>query len=125
MPRATNAPASRKRRKRVLAKAKGFRGFRSKNYRYAKDAVRKAETYAYRDRKNRKRTFRALWIQRINAGTRAAGLNYSRFMEGLAAAGIELDRKVLSDLAITDADAFGALVGQAKAALESKHSQAA
>ena len=125
MPRATNAPASRKRRKRVLAKAKGFRGFRSKNYRYAKDAVRKAETYAYRDRKNRKRTFRALWIQRINAGTRAAGLSYSRFMEGLAAAGIELDRKVLSDIAITDADAFAKLVEQAKAALESKHSQAA
>ena len=125
MPRATNAPASRKRRKRVLAKAKGFRGFRSKNYRYAKDAVRKAETYAYRDRKNRKRTFRALWIQRINAGTRAAGLSYSRFMEGLAAAGIELDRKVLSDLAITDADAFAKLVEQAKAALESKQSQAA
>ena len=125
MPRATNAPASSKRRKRVLAKAKGFRGFRSKNYRYAKDAVRKAETYAYRDRKNRKRTFRALWIQRINAGTRAAGLSYSRFMEGLAAAGIELDRKVLSDIAITDADAFAKLVEQAKAALESKHSQAA
>jgi large subunit ribosomal protein L20 len=120
MPRATNAPASRKRRKRVLAQAKGFRGFRSKNYRYAKDAVRKAKQYAYRDRKVRKRTFRALWIQRINAATRANGMSYSRFMEGLHAAGVELDRKVLSDIAITDAPAFSHLVEQAKAALEGK-----
>jgi len=125
MPRATNSPASRKRRKRILKKAKGFRGFRSKNYRYAKDAVRKAETYAYRDRKNRKRTFRALWIQRINAGTRAHGLSYSRFMEGLLAAGIELDRKVLSDLAITDEAAFASLVAQSQAALENKNAKGA
>lgn len=122
MPRATNSPASRKRRKRVLAKAKGFRGFRSKLYRYAKDAVRKAETYAYRDRKNRKRSFRNLWIQRINAATRQRGMNYNRFMEGLAAAGIALDRKVLSDLAIRDAAAFDTLVEQAKSALEQKSS---
>ena len=120
MPRATNAPASRKRRKRVLAQAKGFRGFRSKNYRYAKDAVRKAKQYAYRDRKVRKRTFRALWIQRINAAARANGMSYSRFMEGLLAAGVELDRKVLSDIAITDALAFSQIVEQAKAALEGK-----
>ena len=110
MPRATNAPASRKRRKRILKKAKGFRGSRSKLYRTAKDAVFKAQTWAYRDRKNRKRTFRALWIQRINAATRDRGLSYSRFMEGIVAAGIELDRKVLSNLAIVDPNAFGEVV---------------
>lgn len=124
MPRATNAPASRKRRKRTIAKAKGFRGFRSKNFRYAKDAVRKAQVYAYRDRKVRKRTFRNLWIQRINAATRAHGLSYSRFMEGLKAAGIELDRKVLADLAVTDEAAVEALIAQAKDALEKKASAA-
>lgn len=124
MPRATNSPASRKRRKRTLAKAKGFRGFRSKNFRYAKDAVRKAQVYAYRDRKVRKRTFRNLWIQRINAATRAHGLSYSRFMEGLKAAGIELDRKVLADLAVTDEAAVEALIAQAKDALEKKASAA-
>ncbi|WP_009960241.1 MULTISPECIES: 50S ribosomal protein L20 [Verrucomicrobium] len=120
MPRATNAPASRARRKRTLQKAKGFRGFRSKLFRYAKDAVRKAMTYAYRDRKVRKREFRKLWIQRINAATRAQGLSYSRFTEGLKAAGIELDRKVLSDIAIKDAAAFNAIIQQAKTALEKK-----
>jgi large subunit ribosomal protein L20 len=120
MPRATNSPASRKRRKRTLAKAKGFRGFRSKLFRYAKDAVRKAMSYAYRDRKVRKREFRKLWIQRINAASRAEGLSYSRFTEGLKAAGIELDRKVLSDMAIKDAAAFSAIVAQAKSALQKK-----
>ncbi|HCN28031.1 MAG TPA: 50S ribosomal protein L20 [Verrucomicrobiales bacterium] len=120
MPRATNAPASRKRRKRTLAKAKGFRGFRSTHFRYAKDAVRKAMTYAYRDRKVRKRTFRNLWIQRINAAARAAGITYSRMMEGLKHAGIEIDRKVLADIAVTDESAFAALAAQAKAALEKK-----
>jgi len=120
MPRATNSPASRKRRKRTLAKAKGFRGFRSKLFRYAKDAVRKAMHYAYRDRKVRKREFRKLWIQRINAAARAEGLSYSRFTEGMKAAGIELDRKVLSDMAIKDAAAFTALVQLAKQALEKK-----
>ena len=120
MPRATNAPASRRRRKRVLKAAKGFRGFRSKLYRYAKDAVRKAMVYNYRDRKNRKREFRKLWIQRINAATRAHGLSYSRFSEGLKAAGIELDRKVLSDMAIKDEAAFAAIVKQVKDALASK-----
>ena len=117
MPRATNAPASRKRRKRVLAKAKGFRGFRSKNYRYAKDAVRKADTYAYRDRKNRKRTFRALWIQRINAGAREHGMTYSQLMNGVHKAGIEVDRKMLADLAMNDAPAFEAIVEKARAAI--------
>lgn len=122
MPRATNAPASRQRRKRILKKAKGFRGGRSKLLRTAKDAVFKSQTWAYRDRKNRKRTFRSLWVQRINAATRAEGLTYSRFIEGLHAAGIELDRKVLSDMAITDAAAFKAVVEKAKSALEEKHS---
>lgn len=120
MPRATNSPASRKRRKRMLAKAKGFRGKHSKLYRYAKDAVYRSQKWAYRDRKNRKRDFRALWIQRINAAVRAEGLSYSRFMEGLKAAEIELDRKVLADLAVNDEKAIAALVEQAKAALEKK-----
>jgi large subunit ribosomal protein L20 len=120
MPRATNSPASRKRRKRTLKRAKGFRGARSKLFRYAKDAIFKAQSWEYRDRKNRKRTFRGLWIQRINAATREHGLTYSRFMEGLGAAGIELDRKVLSEIAINDSAAFGELVTQAKAALEKK-----
>jgi len=119
MPRATNAPASRERRKRWLEKAKGFRGRRSKLYRYAKDALFKAQTWAYRDRKTRKRNFRYLWIQRINAAARANGLTYSRFMEGLKAAGITLDRKVLADLAATQSAAFAAVASQAKAALPS------
>ncbi len=124
MPRATNAPASRKRRNRILKKAKGFRGSRSKLYRTAKDAVFKAQQWAYRDRKNRKRNFRQLWIARIGAGARNNGLTYSRFMEGLTAAGIELDRKVLSDLAINDEAAFTSLVEKAKTALEEKAKQA-
>ncbi|MFL2478054.1 MAG: 50S ribosomal protein L20 [Verrucomicrobiales bacterium] len=122
MPRATNSPASRKRRKRMLAKAKGFRGFRSKKYRFAKDAVRKAMTYAYRDRKNHKRTFRSLWIQRINAACRSRDITYSRFMEGLKSLDIELDRKIMSDMAIHDDHAFDGLVNQAKAALDNKKS---
>ena len=120
MPRATNSPASRKRRKRMLVKAKGYRGFRSKLYRYAKDAVRKAMQYQYRDRKKRKGQFRRLWIQRISAATRNEGLTYSRFVEGLKAAGIEADRKILADLAVNDPAAFSAIVAQVKAALESK-----
>ena len=120
MPRATNGPASRKRRKRVLLRAKGFRGFRSKLYRYAKDAVYKARQYEYRDRKKRKGQFRRLWIQRISAGVRAQELTYSRFIEGLNAAGIEVDRKILSDLAIHDEAAFTTIVEQAKTALANK-----
>ncbi|MEJ6579953.1 MAG: 50S ribosomal protein L20 [Akkermansiaceae bacterium] len=120
MPRATNSPASRKRRKRVLLRAKGFRGFRSKLYRYAKDAVYKARQYEYRDRKKRKGQFRRLWIQRISAAVRNEGLTYSRFIEGLKFANIELDRKVLADLAVVDAAAFSAIVEQAKAGLENK-----
>jgi len=120
MPRATNSPASRKRRKRVLKRAKGFRGFRSKLYKYAKDAVRKAQSYEYRDRKKRKGQFRRLWIQRISAGVRAQDLTYSRFIEGLKAANIEVDRKILADLAVHDIDAFNSIVAQSKAALEQK-----
>ena len=120
MPRATNSPASRKRRKRILLRAKGFRGFRSKLYRYAKDAVYKARQYEYRDRKKRKGQFRRLWIQRISAAVRAEGLTYSRFIEGLNAAGITLDRKILADLAVTDIATFNGIIEQAKAALEQK-----
>ena len=125
MPRATNSPASRARRKKVIDKASGFRGRRSKLFRYAKNAVMKAETWAYRDRKTRKRNFRMLWQQRINAAARALGLTYSRFMEGIKAANIQVDRKILSDLAITDEAAFKAIFDQAKAALEAKNKKAA
>jgi len=121
MPRATNARASRERRKRVLNKAKGYRGRRSKLFRYAKDATMKAQYWAYRDRKTRKRNFRNLWIQRINAACRQFGTTYSRFMEGLAAAKIEVDRKVLSDLAIGDETAFKAILDKAVAALDQKN----
>ncbi len=125
MPRATNSPASRARRKKVIEKAAGFRGRRSKLFRYAKNAVMKAEYWAYRDRKTKKRNFRVLWQQRINAAARALGLTYSRFMEGIKAAGIGVDRKVLADLAVTDEPAFKAIFEQAKAALEAKHKQLA
>jgi large subunit ribosomal protein L20 len=104
----------------MLEKAKGFRGRRSKLFRYAKNAVMKAEYWSYRDRKTRKRNFRMLWQQRINAAARANGLTYSRFMEGLKAAGILLDRKVVSDIAIQDEAGFKALVAKAKSALASK-----
>ncbi|MEO7932793.1 MAG: 50S ribosomal protein L20 [Chthoniobacterales bacterium] len=122
MPRATNAPASRERRRRVIEKAKGFRGRRSKLFRYAKDAVMKAQYWAYRDRKTKKRNFRSLWVQRLNAAAREQGLTYSRFMEGLKAANIDLDRKVLSDIAITDDSAFKSIIEQVKAALDKKNS---
>jgi large subunit ribosomal protein L20 len=125
MPRATNAPASRERRKRMLDKAKGFRGRRSKLFRYAKNAIMKAEYWSYRDRKTRKRNFRKLWIARLNAACRANGITYSRFIEGLAASGISLDRKVLSDMAIADEASFLAILKQAVAALESKKAAAA
>jgi len=120
MPRATNARASRERRKRVLDKARGYRGRRSKLFRYAKDAIMKAQTWAYRDRKTRKRNFRNLWIQRINAACRQNGATYSRFIEGLAAAKIEVDRKMLADLVVTDESTFKAIFDKAIAALEEK-----
>src|SRR3954454_25168188 len=118
--RVTNAPASRKRRIRTIKAAKGFRGSRSKLYRYAADATDHAKQYAFRDRKVKKRTFRALWQVRINASARAAGTTYSRFMEGLKAAKIALDRKILADIAATDAAAFTDLVKVAQDALKTK-----
>jgi large subunit ribosomal protein L20 len=118
--RVTNAPASRKRRKRMLQLAKGYRLKRSKLYRYASDAVDHGLQYAYRDRKVKKRTFRYLWQARINAATRAAGLTYSRFIEGLKAAQVTVDRKILADLAATDIAAFGEIVKVAQEALKTK-----
>jgi large subunit ribosomal protein L20 len=118
--RVTNAPASRKRRTRMIRAAKGFRMRRSKLYRYASDAVDHGRQYAYRDRKAKKRTFRALWQIRINAAARAAGMTYSRLIEGLKEAKVVLDRKILADLAATDAAAFSELIKVSQAALKSK-----
>ncbi len=120
MARATNGPASRARRKRILLRAKGFRGFRSKLFRYAKDAVYKAWQYEYRDRKRRKGQFRRLWTARISAAVRPLGLTYSRFMEGLKAANIELDRKALAELAVSNPEAFKAVFEAAKKAIDAK-----
>ncbi|MEI7551188.1 MAG: 50S ribosomal protein L20 [Verrucomicrobiota bacterium] len=120
MARATNSPASRKRRKKVLKYAKGYFGNKSKLFRYAKEAVQHAWQYAYIARKKKKSDRRGLWIVRLNAACRGAGISYSRFMEGLKAANIGLDRKVLSDLAIRDEVAFAALVKQAQEALKTK-----
>ena len=122
--RVTNAPASRKRRMRTLKAAKGFRMRRSKLYRYAADALDHGRQYAFRDRKTKKRNFRMLWQIRINAAARAAGLTYSRFMEGLKAAKVMLDRKVIADLAATDNAAFSELVKVAQAALKTKAAKA-
>ena len=119
--RVTNSPASRKRRKRVLVAAKGYRMRRSKLYRYASDAVDHGLVYAYIHRRTRKRDFRRLWQLRINAATRAAGMTYSRFIEGLIAAKVEVNRKMLADLAATDGDAFTELVKLAQNALQQKH----
>jgi len=105
------------RHKKVIEQAKGYRGRRKNVFRVAKQAVTKAGQYAYRDRRQRKRQFRALWIQRINAAAREFGLSYSRFINGLARAGVEVDRKVLADIAVHDRGAFGALAAQSKAAL--------
>lgn len=118
--RVTNAPASRKRRIRTIKAAKGFRGRRSKLYRYAADATDHAKQYAFRDRKMKKRNFRQLWQVRINAAARSAGTTYSRFMEGLKAAKIGLDRKVLADIAATDNATFSELVKAAQNALQTK-----
>ena len=117
MARVKRGVTSHAKHKKTLDAAKGFRGRRKNTIRAAKAAVDKSMQYAYRDRKNRKRTFRALWIQRINAAVRELGLTYSVFMAGLTKAGITVDRKVLSDMAITEPAAFKALVEQAKAAL--------
>ncbi|MBF5093922.1 50S ribosomal protein L20 [Azospirillum sp. INR13] len=108
------------RHRKILKLAKGYRGRNSKNFRIAVEKVEKALRYAYRDRRNKKRDFRGLWIQRINAGVRQYGLTYSRFINGIKLAGIEIDRKVLSDLAAREPEAFKTLVDQAQAALASK-----
>ena len=115
--RVTNSPASRKRRGRMIRAAKGFRMRRSKLYRYASDAVDHGRQYAYRDRRNKKRVFRALWITRINAAVRQHDMTYSVFINGLKKASIELDRKVLADMAVFDKAAFAAIVQQVKAAV--------
>jgi len=123
--RVTNSPASRKRRMRTIKAAKGFRMRRSKLYRYAADALDHGRAYAFRDRKTKKRNFRMLWQIRINAAVRTAGTTYSRFMEGLKAAKVTLDRKTLADLAATDAAAFGELIKIAQDALKTKAKAAA
>jgi large subunit ribosomal protein L20 len=120
MARATNSPASRKRHKKVLKYAKGYFGSKSKLFRYAKEAVQHAWQYAYIARKKKKADRRGLWIVRLNAACRANGITYSRFIEGLAAAQIGLDRKILSDIAIRDEVAFTGLVKQAQDALKTK-----
>jgi large subunit ribosomal protein L20 len=117
MARVKRGVTSHAKHKKILKAAKGFYGRRKNTIRIAKQAVEKANQYAFRDRKRRKRTFRALWIQRLNAAVRPFGLNYSRFIAGLDKAGITIDRKVLSDLAIREPAAFEAIVGQAKSAL--------
>ena len=117
MTRAKSTVASRARRKKILKLAKGYYGARSRNFRTAKQAVIKAGQYAYRDRRQKKRTFRALWIVRINAAARMLDISYSQLMNGLIKANIDIDRKVLADLAIHEQDSFSALVGRAKEAL--------
>ncbi len=117
MPRVKRGVTARARHKKVLALAKGFRGRRKNVFRIAKQAVMKAGQYAYRDRRAKKRVFRRLWIARINAAARSAGLSYSKFMAGLKKAQIELDRKVLADMAVHDPVSFGSIVEKAKAAL--------
>ena len=119
MPRVKRGVTAKARHKKILNKSKGYYGARSRGYRVAKQAVIKAGQYAYRDRRQRKRQFRALWIVRINAAARDYGLSYSRFMNGLTHAGIELDRKILAEMAVNDRNAFCKLAEQAKEALAS------
>jgi large subunit ribosomal protein L20 len=118
MPRVKRSVHARKKRRKVLGQAKGYWGLKKSSYRYAKEQVEHSLAYAYRDRKNKKRTFRRLWIMRINAGARANGLSYNQLIAGLKAANVELDRKVLADLAVNDPQAFGAIAEQAKSALQ-------
>jgi len=125
MARVKRSVNAKKKRRVVLERAKGYRGQRSRLYRKAKEQVLHSMTYAYRDRKDRKGNFRRLWIQRINAAARANGLTYNRFVQGLKAAGVEVDRRVLADLAVTDAAAFAALVEVARTALPETVSAAA
>ncbi len=114
MPRSVNSVAKRARRKKVMKKAKGYFGRRKNVWTVAKNAVEKAMSYSYRDRRNKKRTFRSLWITRINAGAREHGMSYSQFMGGLKKSGIELNRKVLADLAMNHPEAFEAIVKKVK-----------
>lgn len=114
MPRVKRSVPARRRRRRILKQAEGYYGARSRLFKTAREAVERAWRYAYRDRKQRKRQFRALWIARINAGVREHQLSYSRFMDGLRKAGIEIDRKILADLAVSDPKAFADLVERAK-----------
>ena len=116
MPRVKRGVAARRRRKRILKSAKGYEGARSRLHGVAREAVERAWAYAYRDRKQRKRVFRALWIARINAGARQHGLSYSRMIDGLSKAGVEIDRKILAQLAVDDAAAFAELATVAKGA---------
>jgi len=120
MARVKRGVTTHARHRKILKLAKGYRGRNSKNFRIAIEKVEKALQYAYRDRRNKKRDFRGLWIQRINAGVRQYGLTYSRFINGIKLAGIEIDRKVLSDLAAREPEAFKSIVDQAQAALASK-----
>lgn len=117
MARVKRGVVARARHKKVLKQAKGYQGARSRVYRVAKQAVIKAGQYAYRDRRQRKRQFRALWITRINAAARIHGLSYSQFINGLKKAGVEVDRKILADLAVRNKDSFAQIAEQAKAAL--------
>lgn len=117
MSRVKRGVTAHARHKKILKKAKGYYGRRKNTFRVANQAVEKAGQYAYRDRRNKKRNFRALWIQRINAGVRELGMTYSRFIDGLAKSGVEIDRKVLADLAVKEPEAFKALAEKAKAAL--------
>jgi large subunit ribosomal protein L20 len=119
VPRIKRSQHGRKKRRKVLEQARGYYGRRHSSYRLAKEQVERSLVYAYRDRKNRKRVLRRLWIQRINAAARQEDLSYSQFMSGCRRAGIELDRKVLADLAVSDPAAFGAIAEQAKTALQS------
>src|ERR671917_281610 len=116
MPRATNAVARRKRRKKVLDRAKGYYGRKHSSYRFANEQVMRSDAYAYRDRRNRKRDFRRLWITRINAAARQEGMTYSQLIHGLQVAGIELDRKVLADIAVRDPETFRRFVDAAREA---------
>ena len=125
MARVKRSLNAKKKRKVVLERAKGYRGQRSRLYRKAKEQVLHSMTYAYRDRKDRKGNFRRLWIQRINAAARANGMTYNRFVQGLKAAGVEVDRRVLADLAVTDEAAFAALVEVARKAVPETVSAAA
>jgi len=119
VPRVKRAVHARKKRRKVLGQAKGYWGLKKSSYRYAKEQVDHSLVYAYRDRKARKRTFRRLWIIRINAAARENGLSYNQFVAGCRKADIALDRKVLADLAVSDPTAFGAIAAEAKAALDS------